>query len=417
MQEVTGSTPVFSTDHRKPLKFRGLRVFGRKFLTSHFASGFCPYSPRVSETLQMRDKKIFAHPTRPKLVYRLTHRGDDMNCRWRISWKFDGGKRRERYGDINQGLTYAERYARAMRVLQELYEEHRTHLPPCEIRFQAASFIEKMSASWRPKTTMAHRQVFDEYFQLLNGKRPTAKVTKQYLDGMRQKYSGITFNKRLQLLGRILKAVGYGYVLAGAERVRAHSEPYRIYQRNHRLQLKKCLERQDPELWLFCQFQFYCFIRPGELRQLRVGDILWDSMEIRIPGHVAKNRRMQNAVIPDAFASIVEEKYLMADPDSYLFPSPRNPRYPIGANTMSERHRQLLKELRYPTGFVLYSWKHTGAVMAIRAGVGVKELMLLMRHSSLQETDRYLARLGIKDIPNFRHRMPAIDATSPGSRR
>lgn len=336
-----------------------------------------------------------------------------MKARWRISWSFQGSKRRERYGDINRGQTYAERYARAMRVLEELYEEHRDHLPACEIRHRAAAFLEKMCATWRPKTYLAHRQVFQEYFKLLDGQAPNAKVTKQYLDGMLQKYSGITYNKRLQLLGRILKAVGYGYVLASAERVKAHSEPYRIYQCNHRLQLKKYLSVHDPQLWLFCQFQYYCFIRPGELRQLRVGDILWDTMEIRIPGTVAKNRQSQNAVIPDCFAPIVEQHFLEADPDVYLFASKSNPREPVGVNAMGARHRKALTALKFPDGFVLYSWKHTGAVMAIRAGVGVKELMLLMRHSSLQETDRYLARLGIKDIPNFRHRMPAIDAVTP----
>lgn len=355
----------------------------------------------------MTQKKIFTHPSRSAYAYKLYHAGNDMGYRWRITWEFEG-KRRFRSGDINRGKTFAERMQRAEGVLEELYHEHVNHLPHCETRAKAFAFIERMAASWRPKTTMAHRQVCREYFALLDGAAPSERATTNYLDGVRQEYSGVTYNKRVQLLGRILKGIGYGYLMAGVERVRASSEPYRIFQRNHQLQLKKLMLKEDPQLWLFCQFQFYCYIRPGELRQLRVGDILWDTMEIRIPGSVAKNRKTQNAVIPDIFVPDVEREYLMADQDAYLFPSRRYPGDPVGANNMGDRHRKMMKAFKFPSGFALYSWKHTGAVTAIRAGVGVKELMILMRHSSLEETDRYLARLGVKDTQNFRHRMPAI---------
>jgi integrase len=359
----------------------------------------------------MADKKIFLHPSRKSIVYGLAYSRTEPDYRWRISFKLDG-KRHTRYGDINRGRPdHHERYARALRVLDALYDEHRDHQPYCEVRARARGFIERMAPTWSQKTILAHKQVCREYFGLLDGRRPDRKLTEQYTDELRRRFSAVTYNKRRQLLSRILKAIDYGHLLEGIERIKkAYSEPLRIFQRNQQLRLAEYLQKHDPELWRFCQFQFYCFIRPGELRQLRVGDILWDSMEIRMPGTVTKNGKTENAVIPNVFAPVVEATYLMRDPDEYLFPSRSCLTEPIGRNNMGSRHRRVMEQLKYPKGFTLYCWKPTGAVMAIRAGVGVKELMLLMRHSTLQQTDRYLARYGVRDLTSFRKHMPAIGA-------
>jgi integrase len=52
-------------------------------------------------------------------------------------------------------------------------------------------------------------------------------------------------------------------------------------------------------------------------------------------------------------------------------------------------------------GYTLYSWKHTGAVNAHLSGVGIKQLQLMLRHSTVQMTDIYLKSLGLRTDPNI----------------
>ena len=47
-------------------------------------------------------------------------------------------------------------------------------------------------------------------------------------------------------------------------------------------QLKDYFIENDPEMWLFVQLEYYCFIRPGELRLLTVGAIDLDDATILI---------------------------------------------------------------------------------------------------------------------------------------
>lgn len=65
--------------------------------------------------------------------------------------------------------------------------------------------------------------------------------------------------------------------------------------------LSKTLSKEDPELWLAVQFIFYCFIRPNELRQLKVSNVIVEDARICIPAHISKNKKTQYIIIPEAF--------------------------------------------------------------------------------------------------------------------
>ena len=64
---------------------------------------------------------------------------------------------------------------------------------------------------------------------------------------------------------------------------------------------------------------------------------------------------------------------------------------------MTNRHCAILKLLNFGKGYQMYSWKHTGAVAAVKAGIGVKELQIQLRHHSLDETDKY-EEYKVKDL-------------------
>jgi len=167
------------------------------------------------------------------------------------------------------------------------------------------------------------------------------------------------------------------------------------------------IDEVNASLALFVRFMYYCFIRPKELRCLKVGDVLLEEGEIRVPSSASKNSKTQFIVIPDHFLPDLEFLY-ERPPGSYIFPSPRDPSKPLSKNVMYERHKIILNELNFGDGYTLYSWKHTGAVAAAKAGISVKELQLQLRHHSLDETDKYLRQMGVKDLANLKVTFPKI---------
>ena len=136
-------------------------------------------------------------------------------------------------------------------------------------------------------------------------------------------------------------------------------------------------------------------------------DILIDDWKIRVPAEVSKNRATQMVTVPTAFRTALH--YIKErGPGEYLFHPHREPGKPYSVNHMSERHRKALRALGFSSEYKLYSWKHTGAIAAVQAGVTVKELQIQLRHSSLEMVDKYLRQLGAWDLKRLEKQFPGI---------
>lgn len=162
--------------------------------------------------------------------------------------------------------------------------------------------------------------------------------------------------------------------------------------------LESALLQDFAGLYLFTRFIYHCFLRPKELRQLKVSNIDFQNQCVIVPGEIGKNRKTQTVPIPSRlFDSIVHYKEM--SPNLYLFSGNYTPGISkLAENTPYNHHRKVLESLGlYPGDYTLYSWKHTGAVRALQAGVNIKLLQRLLRHSSLEETDTYLKSLGLNN--------------------
>ena len=158
-------------------------------------------------------------------------------------------------------------------------------------------------------------------------------------------------------------------------------------------------------LWIACLLQYYCFIRPNELRQLKVEFVNLHATYIEIPGLVSKNRKTQRVAIPNGLLS--ELNFLMqCEPEHFIFggPGPESP----GRDYLSKAHRRVLKALNIKGRYGFYSWKHTGAVKAYKAGINMKDLQLQLRHHSLDMVNEYLKNLGVMDSDRIKNQFPAI---------
>ena len=152
---------------------------------------------------------------------------------------------------------------------------------------------------------------------------------------------------------------------------------------------------------------YYAALRPGELRVLKVQDIYFDEELIFVEGKTAKTGTQRYITITENLLPILEP--LKKKPaNSYIFPSYWKLNSPIGENTLSERHRTILRKLGFSNRYALYSWRHTAAVDGYKAGIPLKELQVHFDHHSLDQFDQYLRQIGVKDLVNVKKKMPGL---------
>ena len=165
------------------------------------------------------------------------------------------------------------------------------------------------------------------------------------------------------------------------------------------------LKKNDIRLYYFTKIIFYTFIRPKEILSLKAKDFDLANGYIRIEASISKNKKTDYVVIPNMLKEIlIEMQISKLDLNCIVFSTKLQPGYFIWSrNRVSELHRKNLNELLIPNTYDLYSWKHTGACAAYKAGLGVKEIQQQMRHSESKMTDTYLRSLGLMISENIKN--------------
>lgn len=272
---------------------------------------------------------------------------------------------------------------------------------------RVGEWLEVKSHEWKRKSVATYRSAADNFFGWMGLREATPENVEAFFAQLLGQVSNTTYNKYREKLKQMLEAVGERGLFENIERVKEVRTPARYFQRHQQEMLKKVIVKRAPDLWLFIQFIYYCFIRPGELRFLQAGDVLLDEQKIMMRAQVSKNSKTQYIAIPDGFIGALGFVAGM-QPKEWIFPSVRDKSKPIGENTMAYRHRKILKELGFSAEYKLYSWKHTGAVQAVQAGVTVKELQMQLRHHSLDQVNEYLRQMGVMEMGNLKASFPVL---------
>ena len=158
--------------------------------------------------------------------------------------------------------------------------------------------------------------------------------------------------------------------------------------------LLAAMRKYDHQLWVVCQLEYYCAIRPGECRLLKVGDIDLENGCIRVPADVAKNRQAETVVMPAQLVNLFRKEGLeKAEKDWYLFSASGTPgKKKLGKNNFRNRFNALRDKLHLPPEYKLYSFKYTGGVKLVNAGIDTWELQRHMRHKSIDTTEHYIRK-------------------------
>jgi len=327
---------------------------------------------------------------------------EDLTQKWYV--EYYNPKRIRKYGNINQFKTYEQRMARAEELVKELKAELQRKQSPFELSVR--EWYEREKHGWRPKTKQQYESMMNTMLEYFGGQSLTPALIDAYLLKLRSALHPTTYNRHLAMLKRLMKKTGHGFLVEHYNNVRAHSTPARYFQPYQAKRLMRRIEETDAQLTLAVKLIYFCFLRPKELRFLKVGDILLEDHEIRVRGEAAKNHKTTNIVIPDQLLPSMEFVYDRS-PGDWVFPG-RYGDNPVGENTFYNLHKRILDDMNFGKGYTLYSWKHTGAVTLAKSGAALKEIQLQMRHHSVAQTDEYLRQMGVKDLVRLRTHFPTI---------
>lgn len=175
--------------------------------------------------------------------------------------------------------------------------------------------------------------------------------------------------------------------------------------------LKNDLEESDPQLWLAAQFMYYCFIRPKELRFMKIKHLDLFDGKATVFADISKTDKTRTVEIHNEFLTVLWSKYKLNSypEDYYIFTTKKEPgEKNVGKNYFWARFDAVRKRLNIPNDYKFYGFKHTGAVRAIKAGANIKEIQGQMGHSSIETTDEYIKSMVGYESDFFRKEMPTI---------
>ena len=236
------------------------------------------------------------------------------------------------------------------------------------------------------KVTEFRREHFIDFFMFLTEKQELSRITmKKYIQLLRAFFDYELVNETI-IANPVVKIPNFGKV------VDYSATPF---TKNEITRLKELISKRDPQLWLACQIQYYCAIRPGvELRLMKIGWIDFDNMQIRIPSEEAKNNKTEIVEIPSYLYSEFERLNLRSYSfDLYLFGKGGVPGTDaLGKNNLRNRFNRFRDELGISQDKKFYSWKHTGAIDLIQNGAHPFDLKDHLRHKNFETTEKYLKK-------------------------
>lgn len=155
--------------------------------------------------------------------------------------------------------------------------------------------------------------------------------------------------------------------------------------------IKEHLVLHDKHFLLAVMLEYYTFIRPGELSELKVGDIDVKRHAIHVRAEISKNGKAEMVGLNTAIVSLMRELgTLRAPKDWYVFSSRLRPgAVKLDSRAFRDRWARLRKRLGIPTEYQFYSLKDSG-IRDLANSAGIVIARDQARHSSIAVTNKYL---------------------------
>ena len=341
----------------------------------------------------------------------------DISKTWFVKYKDDAGRFLKVYGKLNSFSTVAERTVEANRIIKDILTPGEKHL------INRNELVKNLSDLLEFRRPMLAYKTYQDYFSLLKKfslwYRNEQKTNKQICPGSFIRFlfdNGHHKNyihKIVAVFNRFFKDLKKSGLYrinpfedVKVKRVKGTSKlPFSVEQKK---MLQAVIGKEDPQLWFACEMEYYTYIRPNELRLLKIADIDFNTMLIHIRAQIAKDKDSAAVVIPKQLEPKI--KALQAfDADCFIFSKNGLPGgKPLSKNNFNGRHRAFTKSLGFGARFTFYSWVHTGIKEAAMSNLPVKQLQMQKRHYSLDMFNEYLKDLRVEDNNELRFNFPSL---------
>ncbi len=171
----------------------------------------------------------------------------------------------------------------------------------------------------------------------------------------------------------------------------------RALSKEHLKALRTYLKEQNPHFLLACMFEYYTFIRPTELCNVRIGDISIKEQSVYVPASVSKNKRDGKVALNDTIIKLMLELDIFKHHSGcYLFGKNLCPSEKKESSEIFRRAwLKLRKELKWPDCYQFYSLKDSG-IRDLANAEGIVIARDQARHTDVSTTNKYLTG---RDLP------------------
>ncbi len=276
------------------------------------------------------------------------------------------------------------------------------------VDYHLSNFLE--SKSCRPATYTSYKSKFRYFLKYIKTRKRgnifLYRITREDADGFVQylknerKLTNKTINEYVVLLKSFFaNAKRSGNcnenIFDHHKKLKEFPKRPRIYSREIIEKIVSVMKEHDAQMYLAIQIMYNCFIRPGELRFLRVSDIDFRNGMIRIPADVSKVGKQRMVVIPDHLLKKISDHIKGKYPEDYFIISVKGEPWEkgVGRNYMYNRFVSIKEKVGISNEYILYAWKHTGMVELKRSGADWLAVRNQAGHSSLDQTIAYTTEL------------------------
>lgn len=157
--------------------------------------------------------------------------------------------------------------------------------------------------------------------------------------------------------------------------------------------MREYLYNNNRYFLLACMMEYYTFIRPDELRHLRIGDISVVNKEVTVPADVSKNHKERTVGLNTKVLRLMIELRIFDAPSQYyLFGENLRPGPSMTyLNSFRYEWGKMRKALRWPDSYQFYSLKDSG-IRDLANAEGVVVARDQAGHSDIAVTNRYLKK-------------------------
>jgi len=357
----------------------------------------------------------------------------NLAARWKVYYFFkdpDTGKN-QRFSQYIPAkyITRSQRYGRARELIKEInYKLSRGFNPFAQHNRSLTSlsasldyYLDTTGVFHRRRTNTSYKSYINQFRQWAqdNGYNKLAidsfnyNHAGQYMESVgRRKISKRTYNNILQAVKTCFNVlVEKEYLLVNPffkqKKIKLEQTELIAFNSSELAIVSETLADYDYNLYVIALLIFNCFLRPQEIVRLKVRHLKDIGDVLHVSGEISKNKKEETITLTQAVKQAIGKLDLGYPGEYFVFArGMKRGEKEIAPTRLAEAWGVYAKKNNIEKN--IYALKHTGNGLAVQAGAGARDLQLQNRHSSLEETQKYLDRFSRRTSEAFLKSLPRL---------